>query len=87
MDFTTKRNKDFSFLNFYDIVMRCELVVVRNLERTRDTEESVKWRLPMKAHEPDEGTSRVSTLAHTLHEEHRHLEPVWWTLIEAGTGA
>ena len=33
MDFTTKRNKGYAFLNLYVLVMRCESVTLRTLVR------------------------------------------------------
>ena len=39
--------------------MRCEADALRNLQQAEDTEGAVRWRLPMKAREPDTSVRRV----------------------------
>ncbi len=62
MDFTTKRNKGNAFLHFHAFVTRCESVALRNLERIGETDGAVRWRLCVKAHEPDTRVRNVSGL-------------------------
>ena len=63
VDFTNKRNEGFAFLNFSVLHCLANWLSKKNLEQTRDTEGAVRWRLLVKAHEPDKCMSRVGTLA------------------------